>query len=32
MMDLDPEVAEILQKVAWMTYEDFQKRITDFGL
>ena len=32
MMDLDPEVAEILQKVAWMTHEDFQKRIMDFGL
>ena len=32
MMDLDPEVAKILQKVAWMTYEDFQKRIMEFGL
>ena len=32
MMDLDHEVAEILQKVAWMNYKDFQKRIMNFGL
>ena len=31
-MDLDPEVAKILQKVAWLTYKDFQKRIIDSGL
>ena len=31
-MGLDPDVAEILQKVAWTTYKDFQKRIIDSGL
>ena len=32
IMDLDPNVAEILQKAAWKTYKDFQKRIIDSGL
>jgi len=32
IMDLDPEVAKILQKVAWITYKDFQKRATNSGL
>ncbi len=31
-MDLDPEVAEILQKVAWLTHKDFQKKIMNSGL
>ena len=31
-MDLDPEVAKTLQKVAWLTYKDFQKRIINSGL
>ena len=31
-MDLDPDVAEILQKASWTTYKDFQKRIIDSGL
>tara|TARA_Y100000813_G_C24109820_1_gene327213 strand:+ start:50 stop:838 length:789 start_codon:yes stop_codon:yes gene_type:complete len=31
-MDLDPEVAKILQKVAWLTYKDFQKRVINSGL
>jgi hypothetical protein len=31
-MDLDPGVAEILQKAAWTTYKNFQKRITNSGL
>ena len=32
IMDLDPDVAEILQKASWTTYKDFQKRIIDSGL
>ena len=32
MMGLDPEVAEILQKVAWKTYENFQIRVMNSGL
>ena len=32
IMDLDPNLAEILQKAAWKTYKDFQKRIIDSGL
>ena len=32
IMDLDPGVAEILQKAAWTTYKNFQKRITNSGL
>ncbi len=31
-MDLDPEVAKILQKVAWLTHKDFQKKIMNSGL
>ena len=31
-MDLDPEVAKILQKVARLTYKDFQKRVINSGL
>ena len=32
MMDLDPDIAEILQKAAWTTYKDFQERIINSGL
>ena len=32
IMDLDPGVAEILQKAAWTTYKNFQKRIINSGL
>ena len=32
MMDLDPEIAQILQKAAWTTYKDFQERIINSGL
>ena len=32
IMDLDPEVAKILQKVAWLTHKDFQKKIMNSGL
>ena len=32
IMDLDPEVARILQKAAWITYKDFQERIMNSGL
>ena len=32
MMGLDPEVAEILQKVAWKTYENFQIRVMNSDL
>ena len=32
IMGIDPEVAEILQKVAWITYKDFQERIMNSGL
>ena len=32
VMDLDPEVAEILQKVAWKTYENFQIRVMNSDL
>ena len=32
IMDLDPGEAEILQKAAWTTYKNFQKRITNSGL
>jgi len=32
IMDLDPEVAKILQKTAWITYKDFQERIMNSGL
>ena len=32
VMDLDPDIAKILQKAAWTTYKDFQKRITNSGL
>ena len=31
-MDLDPEVTKILQKVAWLTHQDFQKRVINSGL
>ena len=31
-MDLDPEIAKILQKAAWKTYKDFQERIINSGL
>ena len=31
-MGLDPEIAKILQKVAWSTHEDFQKRFINSGL
>ena len=31
-MDLDPEVTKILQKVAWLTHQDFQKRVISSGL
>ena len=32
MMDLDPDIAKILQKTAWTTYKDFQERIINSGL
>ena len=32
MMDLDPDIAKILQKAAWTTYKDFQERIINSGL
>jgi len=32
IMDLDPEVARILQKAAWITYKDFQEKIMNSGL
>ena len=32
MMDLDPEIAQILQKAAWTTYKDFQERMINSGL
>ncbi len=32
IIDLEPDVAEILQKVAWMTYKNFQKRTLNSGL
>ena len=32
MMDLDPDIAKILQKAAWKTYKDFQERIINSGL
>ena len=31
-MDLDPDIAKILQKAAWKTYKDFQERIINSGL
>ena len=31
-MDLNPEVAKTLQKVAWLTHKDFQKKIMNSGL
>ena len=31
-MDLDPDIAIILQKAAWKTYKDFQERIINSGL
>ena len=31
-MDLDPDIAKILQKAAWTTYKDFQERIINSGL
>ena len=32
IMDLDAEVAKILQKVAWVTYKDFQEKIMNSSL
>ena len=32
MIDLEPEIAETLQRVAWITYEKFQKKIAYYGL
>ena len=32
VMGLEQDVAEILQKVAWITHKDFQKRIVNSGL
>ena len=32
MMDLDPDIAQILQKAAWATYKDFQERMINSGL
>ena len=32
IMGLDPEVARALQKVAWLTHKDFQKRTINSGL
>ena len=32
MMDLDAEIAQILQKAAWTTYKDFQERMINSGL
>ena len=32
VMDLDPDIAKILQKAAWTTYKDFQERIINSGL
>ena len=31
-MDLDPDIAKILQKAAWTTHKDFQERIINSGL
>ena len=31
-MELDPEVAETLQKVAWFTHKNFEKRFANSGL
>ena len=30
-MGLDPEIAKILQKAAWLTHKDFKKRIANSG-
>ena len=32
IMDLDPQIAKTLQKVAWITYEKFQKKMFNYGL
>tara|TARA_B100000212_G_scaffold164638_1_gene123775 strand:- start:1054 stop:1842 length:789 start_codon:yes stop_codon:yes gene_type:complete len=32
IMDLDPQIAKTLQKVAWITYERFQKKMFNYGL
>ena len=32
MIDLEPEIAETLQRVAWITHKKFQKKIADYGL
>ena len=32
MIDLEPEIAKTLQRVAWITHEKFQKKIADYGL
>ena len=32
IMGLDPDVAKILQEIAWLTHKDFQKRMINSGL